>query len=428
VRKIERDLTAAEIAALPRGSVRAISSELPGLVIANPRNPRGAPFWAYRWRDASGRLHLKSLGPIAVISRNGAAALARKEIARRVLDADYDPLAERRARRQKVRETAPAERTFETAAQEYITIHKLEWSAAHRKQWEQSIRDHVTSTIGPMLVAEVGTDAVLKVLRPKWLEIPETMSRVRNRIELILDREKVEGHRAGENPARWSGHLEHALPAVSASKKAKRKATGEDEHFAALPYVEIPAFMVELQNTAGTVPRALEFAILTASRTAEVLGARWDEIDFAKRVWAVPAERMKNDLEHLVPLSDQAFAVLEVQAKVRRSEYVFPGGRSDDRPLERSAFVGLLRRMGRSDITAHGFRSSFSTWATEQTAFVEAVRERCLAHVVGSKTSRAYDRAALLEQRTALLRAWGVYATRLPPTESGKVVQLAAVR
>jgi integrase len=256
----------------------------------------------------------------------------------------------------------------------------------------------------------------MKALEPIWTSKPETAGRVRGRIESVIDWATARGYRQGENPARWRGHLENLLP-----KKSKVRRV---EHHAALPYAGLAEFMVELRQQEGIAARALEFAILTAARTGEVLSTRWSEIDFKARLWTIPGSRMKAGKEHRVPLSDAAMAVLEGMEATREGDFVFPGGRAG-RPLSNMAFLMLLRRIGRGDLTAHGFRSTFSDWCTECTNFPAEVREMALAHAVGDKVEAAYRRGDLFEKRRQVMDAWASFATAAP---SGNVVAIAAAR
>jgi len=258
---------------------------------------------------------------------------------------------------------------------------------------------------------------VLKAVEPIWTTKPETAGRVRGRIESILDWATSRGYRTGENPARWRGHLENLLP--------KRSKVRRIEHHAALPYAEIGAFITELRQQEGVAARALEFAILTAARTGEVNGAQWGEINRAERLWTIPAERMKAGREHRVPLSDAALAIIDEMAAVRSGEFVFPGGKAR-RPLSNMAFLMLLRRMKRDDLTAHGFRSSFADWAAERTAFPAEVREMALAHSVGDKVEAAYRRGDLFQKRRQLADAWAKFC--ITPSTGGRVVPIRSAR
>ena len=251
--------------------------------------------------------------------------------------------------------------TFRQCGEAYIAAHRAGWkNDKHAAQWPSTLTTYVYPVFGDQPVQVVDVGLVMKALEPIWTEKAETASRVRGRIESILDWATARGYRQGENPARWRGHIENLLP-----KKTKIRPV---EHHAALPYPEIGGFMVELHRQDGIAARALEFAILTAARTGEIIGARWAEIDFAERLWTVPAERMKAGKEHRVPLSDATLAILEKLRETRESDFVFPGSRSS-RPISNMAMLMLLRRIGRGDLTAHGFRSSFRDWAAECTTF-----------------------------------------------------------
>jgi len=243
---------------------------------------------------------------------------------------------------------------------------------------------------------------VTKALEPIWSTKPETASRVRGRIESVLDWAKARGYRNGENPARWRGHLDHLLPARTKVRKVV--------HHAALPYREIGTFMAALRERAALAARALEFAILTAARASEVINARWDEIDLQARVWTVPAERMKAGREHRVPLSDLAVGILNRMQEVRQNDHIFPGERRAS--LSNMSFLMLLRRMDRDDLTAHGFRSTFRTWAAECTRYPREIAEAALAHVVGDATEQAYQRGDVFEKRRKLMDAWATYCTK----------------
>jgi len=304
--------------------------------------------------------------------------------------------------------------TFKDCAERHIAAHKAAWrNNKHAAQWPGTLITYVHPSFGSLAVQTVDVGLVVKVLEPIWTEKPETASRVRGRIEAILDWATARGYRQGENPARWRGHIENLLP-----KKSKVRRV---EHHAALPYPETAAFMVELRQQDGVAARALEFAILTAARTGEVIGGRWDEIDFAERLWTVPAERMKAGKEHRVPLSDAAMTILQTLRDTREGDFIFPGNWAG-RPISNMAMLMLLRRMGRSDLTAHGFRSSFRDWAAECTTFPAEVAEMALAHVVGDKVEAAYRRGDLFQKRREIMDAWSK-SCATPPT-GGRVVPL----
>jgi integrase len=270
---------------------------------------------------------------------------------------------------------------------------------------------------GDIAVAAVDLAFVMQVMEPIWLAKPVTAGRVRGRIESVLDWAKVRGLRNSENPARWRGHLDQLLPS-----KAK---VAPVEHRAALPYREVGQFMVELRKLNDHSARALEFAILTAARSGEATGARWDEINLSQRLWTIPPERMKVRKEHRVPLSLAAIALLEQQLAVRENEFVFPGAKLG-RPVSLAAPVVVIRRLGRKgDATGHGFRSSFRDWAAEQTNFPREIAEASLAHTVGDATERAYQRGDFIAKRRQMMEAWARYIAS-PAPKAGEIVSLRA--
>jgi integrase len=282
--------------------------------------------------------------------------------------------------------------------------HRASWSnPKHAAQWESTLRTYAYPVFGNLPVAAVNTGLVVKVLDPIWSSKSETANRLRGRIEAVLDFAAVRGHRVGENPARWKGHLKEALPTPSRVRRVK--------HHAALPYEEIGAFVADLRHRGGGAASALEFAILTAARTGEVIGARWSEIDVKTGVWTIPAARMKARAEHRVPLNDQALEVLLQEAKRRVNDVVFSGQKAG-RPLSNMAFLMMLRRMEREDLTVHGFRSTFRDWAAETTTVAPEVAEAALAHTVANKVEAAYRRSDLFEKRRALMQEWGAFCNR----------------
>jgi integrase len=336
-----------------------------------------------------------------------------------------DPLEARRARRSEARIEAARNRTFRQVAEEFVGRNETAWrNAKHRQQWRNTLATYVYPVFSDLPVAAIDTGLVVQVLDPIWQAKPETASRVRGRIEAVLDAAKVRGYRDGPNPAQWRGNLALLLPARGKVRKV--------EHFAALPFAELPAFMTDLRRREGMAARALEFAILTAARTGEVLGARWGEIGLNERTWTIPGERMKAGREHRVPLCDAAVGVLlEVRplallrdGTVAPDTPVFPGPRRA-LPLSGMAMLMLLRRMGRSDLTSHGFRSSFSDWCGERTGFARDVVELALAHSIESKTEAAYRRSDLLAKRRQLMIAWGRFCAS---PSAGTLVSLRASR
>jgi integrase len=301
--------------------------------------------------------------------------------------------------------------TFRDAAAALMESMSPSWrNAKHRAQWTMTLTVYC-APIASLSVSNVSTDDVLRVLKPLWLTKSETASRLRGRIERTLDFAKAKGMRSGENPARWRGHLDALLP------KRQKLTRG---HHKALPFDDVPGFMAKLRERSGPAPAALEFAILAAARSGEVLSATWREIDLDARVWTVPAERMKAGRVHRVPLSGRAVAVLETMLAVRTSDFVFPGMLAD-RPLSVMALEMVLRRM-KVHATVHGFRSTFRDWTGERTVFPREIAEAALAHLVGDEVERAYRRGDALDKRRSLMEAWASFCASTPV---GKVVAFA---
>jgi integrase len=369
----------------------------------------GVKSWIFRYRVASGeRAH--GLGPIHTVSLKQA---REKALACRQQRLDgIDPIEAKRAARTAAAVAAAKTATFRECAERYITAHRDDWSnPRHARQWSTTLETYVYPIIGEMPVRAVDLDLVVKILEPIWKAKTTTASRVRGRIESVLDWATVRGFRSGENPARWKGHLEELF---SSGKRAAA-------HLAALDYRDISGFMGELRQQEGIAARALEFAILTAARTSSAIGAQWSEVDFGARTWTVPAERMKTRREHRYPLSEAATAILAALWEARSSQFVFPG-RQTGRPISEGALRIVLRGMGRSDITPHGFRSTFRDWASEVSNFPHEVCEMALAHTVASAVERAYRRGDLFEKRRQLAEAWARYCTK----PGGKVVSIGA--
>jgi integrase len=370
----------------------------------------GTRSWIFRYmRDGKAR-HL-GLGSAIYVPL--ATARDRAFKLRQGLIAGIDPQEAKREEHTARATAAVKSKTFKECADAYVAAHEAGWrNGKSSTQWRQSLRDHVFPKLGPLSVTDIDTAAVLSALEPFWNEKPETASRVRGRIESILDWAKARRLRDGENPARWRGHLENLLPA---RRKVRRV-----EHFAAVPYEEVPGCMVALRGEDTVMARALEFLALTAARSGEVLGATWDEIDLAKRVWTVPGERMKGDREHRVPLSNRAVEILE---QLPRERFIFSG------PYSGATMSGhnlrrVLDRMGRGDCTVHGFRSAFRDWAAEQTNFPNHVVEQALAHAIANSVEKAYRRGDLFEKRRQLMESWSEYCSR--PRTAGDVVPLRA--
>jgi integrase len=371
----------------------------------------GAKSWVFRFKEV-GRLRVMGLGPVHTVSLAEARDKARE--CRRLRLVGKDPIEERKLVRAAAQLDAAKAICFKECAEAYIAAHKAGWrDEKHAAQWPASLGTYVYPHFGSLSVQSVDVGLVMRALESIWTAKPETASRVRGRIEAIIDWATARGYRRGENPARWRGHLENLLPSRSKVRRI--------EHHAALPYEEIAAFMVELRRVDGVGARALEFAILTAARTGEVTGARWAEINLAERIWTVPAERMKAGKEHRVPLSDAAIVVLEQMKAIRSGDYVFLGGRAG-RPLSHAAMLALIRRMGRGDFTVHGFRSSFRDWCAERTNFPGEIAEMALAHVVGNKVEAAYRRGDLFQKRRQLAEAWATFCAS--PSVSAEVVPI----
>ena len=361
--------------------------------------PSDAKSWIFRYQH-DGQRHDLGIGPYPEISLADARDRATDQ--RRLLKNDgRDPLTVKRERQSAARASSIKAMTFKEAAERYMAAHRSSWKhPKHRQQWTGTLSTYAYPAIGALSVTAIDTAIVMQVLDPIWTVKPETASRLRGRIEAVLDWSTARGYRKGENPARWKGHLENILP-----KKSKVRRV---EHHAALPYAELGRFVAELRQQEGIAVLAFEFAILTVARTSEVLGARWNEVDFKRRLWVIPAERMKMAKEHRVPLCDRAFLILAEMAEIRTSDFMFPGKKAG-KPLSDTVFQKLLRHMGRTNLTAHGFRSTFSDWCTEQTDFPSEAREMALAHAVGSKVEQAYRRGDLFEKRRQLMTAWETF-------------------
>ena len=380
-------------------------------VTVNARDGEPAKSWIYRYM-LHGKAREMGLGSINAVTLQHARDKAFE--CRQLRAEGIDPIDARKTVRDQARLDSAKAITFKKASAEYIGAHRAGWrNAKHAAQWSATLATYAEPIIGDLSVQAIDTGLVLKVLEPIWTAKPETASRLRGRMESVLDWAKVRGYRQGENPARWRGHLDKLLPARSKVRRV--------EHHPALPYADLPEFMAALRAQEGTAARALEFAILTATRTGEAMGARWGEIDVAQQTWTIPAERMKAGKEHRVPLSGRALAIIEQMAAIRSGDHVFAGAKAG-RPLSNMAFLMLLRRMGRGDLTAHGFRSSFRDWAAERTNFPAEVAEMTLAHAVGSKVETAYRRGNLFQKRRQLIEAWAKFCAA--PTSGGGVVPL----
>jgi integrase len=352
--------------------------------------------WLFRYTWAS-RERWMGLGSLKDVSL--AEARVERDRWRKVLRDGQNPIEVRRAERAAAAAPLVKQVTFDECRDAYTKSRRASWSAKHADQWDSSLENYVSPTLGKLPVAAIDTRLVMKVLEPLWYTRTETASRVRNRIEIILDWAKTRGHRDGDNPARWRGHISNLLP--------MRTKQQPPTNYSALPHEQVAEFMKNLRARDSLPAKALEFAVLTALRMNEVLGAVWDEFDLAKKMWSVPASRMKTKKKHQVPLSSAALALLDTMQSVRESDVVFPGVGKGGRVGQRS-MLSVLELMG-LDVTVHGFRSTFRDWAQECTTFPDVVPEMALAHVVGSAVERAYRRTDLFRMRRELMEQWADY-------------------
>jgi integrase len=360
----------------------------------------GARKWVLRftWRGKPKEMGLGSATNVSLADARDRAATARRKIAQGI-----NPI--------EARKRASGIPTFGEVADDVCqSLSEGFRNEKHKAQWKSTLENYA-APLRTKPVDVIRTDDVLAVLKPIWTVKPETASRVRGRIEKVLDAAKAKGFRNGENPARWRGHLDHLLP------RRSKLARG---HHAAMPYEDVAGFIAKLRKREATAGLALELCILTAARSGEILGMQWSEIDFDKEVWTVPANRMKAGREHRVPLPPRAVAILRRLEEVKEGEFVFPG-QARDKPLSNMAMEMILRRMNIQDATVHGFRSSFRDWAGNVSDFPREVVETALSHVVGDKAEQAYRRGDALEKRRKLMEAWSAYCT---DTRLRKVVAL----
>lgn len=375
----------------------------------------GTKSWIFRY-TRNGRARHMGLGPLHTLSLADARERARK--ARQALLDGIDPIDMRTDAKLAAKAEAAKRITFKDAAEKYIAAHRAGWkNPKHADQWEATLRLYAYPMLADLSVADIEIGHITNILEPIWLEKTETASRVRGRVEAVLDWATVRRHRSGDNPARWRGCLDKLLPAKTKVRKVR--------HMPAMPYGDVAAFIGELLEREGFSSKALQFTIFTACRTAEVTGAQWDEIDFAEKVWTVPGIRTKSGRDHRVPLSKQAVAILQEVPRVKENLFIFPGAR-DGAGLSSMAMLELLREMRGDAFTVHGFRSSFRDWCAEQTNYPREIAEAALAHVLKDKTEAAYQRGDLLEKRRKLMEAWAGYCSRQAAT-AGNVTQMRAV-
>jgi len=355
--------------------------------------------WLFRY-TRHGRAVGLGLGGYPLVSLK--AARIRASEMRAHLEYGRDPLEEKRRIQLSQKLDLGNAKTFDYCAKRYIEDHRSEWrNSKHIQQWENTIATYASPIIGNRPIGDIKTEEVCRILRPIWTKKMETATRLRGRIESIFSWATAHKFRTGENPARYSGHLEHLLPKVTPVMRQRK-------HFAALPYLQVASFIKLLRDYDGMARWALEFLILTGARTSEVTGAKWSELDLANRAWTVPRERMKAHREHRVPLCARACDILGHVAAFRNGDFVFPGGKKD-KPLSNMAMAMLLRRMALADITVHGFRSTLKDWASETTSHDFYVVEAALAHQPPGRVVAAYMRGDLFDKRLALMTEWEAY-------------------
>lgn len=368
----------------------------------------GSKSWMYRYQ-IEGRRREYGIGSLSKFTL----AQARKERdwLRLKVKAGIDPLAEKQKNKavgeQAKREAANKAMTFEVCAVKFIDIMEAQWSnSKHRDQWRNTLRDYAYPIIGNLPVCDIETSHIRECLDPIWFTKTETAKRLRQRIESVIDYAITIGYRQDRNPAIWKGLLDKTYPKPSKVMEVRHEKAGTEKHHPALPYDDMPAFMQELRKQQGVAAKALRFTILTASRTSEVIFATWDEFDLERKVWDRAKARMKARKAHRVALSDAAVELLESLPK--ETPYVFPGGKVG-KPLSDGGMSSVLKRMGRKDITVHGFRSTFRDYIGEETGFPHRIAEFAIAHVITDEAEKAYARGDLLKKRFKMMNAWAAY-------------------
>ena len=366
--------------------------------------------WLFRY-SRFGKDTWLGLGPYPDVTLSEARDLATRE--RKKMRQGIDPVTDKRARQIAARTAHENMLSFAECAELYIESQAPGWSnPKHIEQWRTTLKNLAGPIIGHLPVDQIDTALIMRCIEPIWTTKTETASRLRGRIEAVLDWSAVRGYRKGDNPARWRGHLDKLLPRPSQVVRVK--------HHPALPYTDVGAFMQQSRKDPGVASRALEFTILTAARTNEVIQAEWSEIDLDLKTWVVPAERMKSKRPHRVPLSDAAVSALKA-IKGRGSRYVFPGHKRNSH-LSNAAMMQVLKRLERTGITVHGFRSTFRDWCAESTNYPAHVAEMALAHTLRDKTEAAYRRGDLFEKRAGLMADWARYCSK--PTKSAAIVAI----
>ncbi|GKS93194.1 site-specific integrase [Acidovorax sp. SUPP2825] len=381
--------TALEVSRLRIEGAHAVGG-VPGLYL---QILGGSRVWVFRYVHMRQRRRM-GLGSYPAVSLSAAREAARAALGLR--DAGTDPVKSRQDAREAARQAAAQRLAFDTAAETFIREHESVWrSLKHAQQWRNTLATYVSPKFGAVSVSEVEQAHVLRVLAPIWKTKTETATRLRGRIEQILDWATAHGHRTGPNPARWRGQLEHILP--DPNKVAPVK------HHPAVPFGTLPGVYQQIAGVQGQSARALCFLILTAARSGEVRGMVWDEVDLDASLWVIPADRMKAKKEHRIPLSVQAVSLLRAQARIEHVDYVFPSNRKG--PLSDMALTALMRRHELGAVP-HGFRSTFRDWAGEMTTHPRDAVELCLAHTIDTKTEAAYRRGDMLEKRAAIMQQW----------------------
>jgi integrase len=376
-------------------------------------NNESSKHWVFEYQ-LKGKRRYVGLGSL----RDVTLAEAREQTAqyRKLKAKGLDPLTHKKsARAAQALEDAKAV-TFKEAANRYMDANRVGWERRYGREWQASLEKHVYPTFGDLPVQSVDKALVLTVIEPLWTSANVSAVRLRGRLEAVLDWAKAMDMRAGENPARWRGHLDKILPAPKKVHRVKS--------YASMPWERVPAFTAELRAHDDEIAcAALEYVILTAVRKVEAVEAQWSEIDLGEAVWTVPAVRMKKRVEHRIPLSRAAIDVLDRMKKKQINEFVFPATIRGTKRISHAVLGRLMESMGRGDYVPHGFRSSFRTWAGDETSFAREIIEKALAHVVGDKTERAYDRGDLFDKRRKLMDAWGAFATSYPVKAGDNVIE-----
>lgn len=409
--KITKVLTALEVARIRKPGLNRVGT-VAGLALKVTESGEGRS-WVLRTMVAGVRRDF-GLGDFPRVSLAMAHQKARD--LKDQLAQGIDPIAEKEQAARLLLAARHKNKTFDECAREYILAHKPVWTnPKHAAQWQSTLDTYASPVIGKLAIDLVDTAGVMDVLRPIWTNKTETATRLRGRIEAVLDWAKVQGMRAGENPARWKGHLDHLLPRPGKIAKV--------EHHKAMPYMDVPSFLTKLNQVEGMGARAVHFTILTAGRSGEVRGARWSEIDLAGKVWTVPAERMKAKREHRVPLSDEAVTLLESMPRLKDCDFVFWGSKGKE--VSDMTLTAVMRRMG-LDFTVHGFRSTFRDWTAERTDFPREIAEAALAHTNADKVEAAYLRSEHFDKRRVLMQQWATFVHA--PAATADVIRIGRQR